>query len=239
MRAGRWGWVGYLSAVAFVAATVTYGASVLGLVGPSEPSESGPMTSRLAAHFAYQREGFVYDQIANWSLTAALLSLGMLVLLLHVGKAFEERVSSALAASLVVTGTTVTAAAQVVYVAATERILYSSQFEEVDVVSLTVLGDVVARVDDYLESLGLILIGLGLVGLVRLSRGTPDWPSGLRLLTVAMASGTIAAAATSLARSDVHDCVLLVVGLLIAPAWTAWLGAALSAASLEHDRGPA
>lgn len=156
------------------------------------------------------------------------MSLGMLVLLWHVTRAFEERVGSALAASLVVTGTTVTAAAQVVYVAATERILYSSQFEEVDVVSLTVVGDAVARIDDYLESLGLILIGLGLVGRVRLSRGTPDWPSGLRLLTVAMASGTIAAAATSLARSDLHDWVLLVVGLLIAPAWTAWLGAVLS-----------
>ena len=49
-----------------------------------------------------------------------------------------------------------------------------------------------------------------------------------------LAIGTFAAAATSLARSDAHDWVLLVVGLLIAPAWTAWLGAVLSRREPEH-----
>ena len=228
MRAGRWGWLGYLSSGAFVVATVTYGAVTLELVGPSEPAESGPLTTRLTEHFAYQREGFVYEQVANWSLVTALLSLGLLTLLAHVAGTFDDRVGSAMATSVVVTGTTVAAAAQVVYLAATERVLYSSQFEAVDVVSLTVVGDAVARVDDYLESLGLVLLALGLLGMARLARSEPDWPSTLRLLTLALAAGTFAAAATSLARSDAHDLVLLVVGLLVAPPWTAWVGVILS-----------
>ena len=234
MRAGRWGWIGYLSCGAFLAATVTYGATTLGLVGPREPTESGPLSSRLAAHFAYQREGFIYDQIANWFLVTALLSMGLLGVLSHATRVFEDRVGSAIAASALAMGATLTAAAQVVYLAGTERVLYSSQFEEVDVVSLTVVGDAVARVDDYLESLGFILLGLGLLGLARLPWRGPTWPSRLRALTVMFAIGTFAAAATSLARSDAHDWVLLVVGLLIAPAWTAWLGALLSRREPEH-----
>jgi len=234
MRAGHWGWIGYLSSVAFVVATVTYGATVLGLVGPSEPTESGPLTTRLAAHFAYQREGFIYEQIANWFLVTALLSLGLLGVLCHATRAFEDRVGSAFAASVLVIGSTFAAAAQVVYLAVTERLLYSSQFEEVDVVMLTVVGDAVARVDDYVESLGFILLGMGLLVFARVSRREPAWPSGLRVLTVALAIGTFAGAATSLARSDAHDWVLLVVGLLIAPAWTAWLGAVLARREPQH-----
>lgn len=235
MRSGRWGWLGYLSSGAFVVATVTYGATALELVGPSEPPETGTLTSRLAAHFAYQREGFVYEQVANWSLVTALLSLGLLLVLCHATGTFEDRVGSGIAASLVVTGTTVAAVAQVVYLAATERLLHSSQFEAVDLVSLTVVGDAVARIDDYVESLGFILLGLGLFGLARLAWREPVWPSGLRLLTVAMVAGTLAAAATSLARSDAHDWVLLAVGLLIAPAWTAWLGVAVSRSGSSAD----
>ena len=228
MRAGRWGWVGYLSAAAFVVATVTYGATTLGVLGPDEPTESGSSQSRLTAHFAYQREGFAFDQVANWALAVALLSLGLLVVLSHVAGTFRDRVSSTLAAGLVLMGTTVAAVAQLVYLGAMERVLYSSQFPTVDVVMLTVDGDAVSRVDDYVESLGYILMGLGLVGLARLAGREPGWPSGLRLLTVLLAVGTFAAAATALARSEAHDWVLLVVGLLVAPAWTAWLGAILT-----------
>ena len=234
MRAGRCGWIGYLSAGAFVAATVTYGATTLGVVGPREPTESGPLSSRLAAHFAYQREGFIYEQIANWFLVTALLSMGLLGVLCHATRVFEDRVGSAIAASVLAMGATLAAAAQVVYLAATERLLYSSQFEEVDVVLLTVVGDAVARVDDYVESLGYILLGLGLLWLARLPRREPTWPSRLRALTVMLAIGTFAAGATSLARSDAHDWVLLVVGVLIAPAWTAWIGAVLSGREPEH-----
>lgn len=236
MRAGRW--LGYLSSGAFVVATLTYGATTLQLVGPSAPAETGPLTTRLAAHFAYQREGFVYEQVANWCLVTALLSLGLLVVLCHATGAFEDRVGSALAATVLVTGTTIAAVAQVVYLAATERLLYSSQFEEVDVVSLTVAGDAVARVDDYVESLGFILLGLGLLGLARLSSTEPHWPSGLPRLTWAFALGTFAAAATSLARSGAHDWVLLVVGLLIAPAWSAWLGAVIPRTEPPQVRRP-
>ena len=239
MRAGHWGWIGYLSSGAFVAATVTYGATVLGVVGPSEPTESGPLNSRLAAHFAYQREGFTYDQIANWFLVTALVSMGLLGVLCHATRVLEDRVGSAIVASVLAMGTTLAAAAQVIYVGATERVLYSSQFEEVDVVLLTVVGDAVARVDDYVESLGMILLGLGLLGLALLPGREPSWPSTLRALTVTVAIGSFAAAATSLARSDAHDWVLLVVGLLLAPAWTAWLGALLSRREpqlIAHDR---
>ena len=50
-----------------------------------------------------------------------------------------------------------------------------------------------------------------------------------------LAIGTFAAGATSLARSDAPtDRVLLVVGMLIAPAWTAWIGAVLSGREPEH-----
>ena len=177
MRAGHGGWIGYVSSGAFVAATVTYGATVLGLVGPSELAESGPLSSRLGAHFAYQRDGFIYDQIANWFLVTALLSMGLLGVLCHVTGVVQERVGSAIVTSILAMGTTLAAAAQVVDLGATERVLYSSQFEEVDVVLLTVTGDAVARVDDYVESLGLILLGLGLLGLARLPRREPAWPS--------------------------------------------------------------
>lgn len=239
MRASHWGWIGYLSSGAFVAATMTYGATTLGLVGPREPTESGPLSSRLAAHLAYQREGFIYEQIANWLFVTALLSMGLLGVLCHATRVFEDRVGGTIAASVLAMGTTVAAVAQLLYLAATERVLYSSQFEEVDVVLLTVVGDAGARVDDYVESLGFILLGLGLLGLTRLPSTEPSWPSKLRALTVMLAIGTFAAAATSLTRSDAHDWVLLVVGLVMAPAWTAWFGAVLSRrepAHIAHSR---
>ena len=99
--------------------TVTYGATTLGVVGPREPTESGPLSSRLAAHFAYQREGFIYEQIANWFLVTALLSMGLLGVLCHATPVFEDRVGSAIAASVLAMGATLAAAAQVVYLAAT------------------------------------------------------------------------------------------------------------------------
>lgn len=227
MRSGRWGWLGYLSAAGFVTATVTYGLTVLGLAGPDEPDEAGDLTTRLAAHFAYQRDGFVFEQVANWAFVGALLSLGMLAVVLHAAGWYQDQLTSRLCATVLLAGSLIAAASQVVYLSAMERLLYSSRFAEVDVVSLTVVADAVNRVDDYLDGLGYVLIGLGLVLLARLESRAATAPPAWRALTVALAVGVFAAAGTSFAASDAHDWVLLVVGLLLAPAWTAWLGVLL------------
>jgi hypothetical protein len=233
MAAGRWRWLGFLSSAAFMAATLTYGATTLGLLGPNEPAGSGELRTRLATHMAFQRDGFAYEQVANWSYVTALLSLGMLVLVMARTGGFGDRLSSGLGAGLVLTGCAIAASAQVIYLGAMERLLYSSQFDDVDVVSLTVQIDAVNRVDDYLENLGYVVIGLGLLTLARLLGAGTSWPRGWRILTVALAVGTFVAAGTSFALSGAQDWVLLAVGLLIAPAWTGWLGVLLGRTAPE------
>jgi len=77
------------------------------------------------------------------------------------------------------------------------------------------------------------VIGLGLLTLARLLGVGTSWPRGWRILTVALAIGTFVAAGTSFALSGAQDWVLLAVGLLIAPAWTGWLGVLLGRTAPE------
>jgi hypothetical protein len=168
--AGRWAWLGYAAGACFVVATVTYAATALGLAGPTVPEYAGDLPGYQGAYLAYRRDGFGYDQVANWTLAAALIALGLLGEVMHQTAGFADRLTSRLTARLLTAGGVVTAVTQVAYLGAIDQILFVSGLPGADPGPLAAVVDAVERTDDYVENLGQILIGFGLVSLARLAR---------------------------------------------------------------------
>jgi hypothetical protein len=75
--------------------------------------------------------------------------------------------------------------------------------------------DVVDRVDDYVENLGLLVMAAGAVAMA--ARATRRWE---RMVDALFVSTVLAVVASSIARSPLNDVVLVALGGLVGPLWT-------------------
>lgn len=228
MPAGRWAWLGILAACGFLVSGVTYALTTLGLAGPTEPAFAGDLDAYLAQYLQYRRRLFVLEQLENWSLASALVALGLLGQVLHTARSFSDRLTSQLAATLLLAGSLLVAATQIYYVGALDRILDASTVREFDAGVLSTMTQAIGRTDDYLENFGFLLMAFALIGIARVSTPKSGWPRAWTVLCVLLAVALLAVVLTSFIASDLNDPLLLVTGVVLAPVWSVWLARRLA-----------
>jgi hypothetical protein len=226
----RWTWLGIVVAICFLVSAATFATTALGLAGPAEPALAGDVDAYLTAYLRYRRDLYPFEQVENWSLAVALVGFGLLGGLLTTTRALTDRMVGYVIGALLVSGSLIAAATQILYLGALERVLTASTSPPFDTATPGTLTAVIDRTDDYLENFGLLLIAAGLAGLVRL--GTRPWS----VLTGLLALSSLGLVFASFAESDLTDPLLLIVGVVLAPAWSVWLGRRLGAPSAGSGR---
>ena len=215
-----WWVVGGLSVLALWASSASYAATTTGLVGPKEPEGGGPIAEYVESYLGYRSQLFAFDQWQNWMLTIALLGIGLLAagLFSRSGRGLSTEPAE-WGASALGSGAVVAAVAQVAYLGAVERTLAVSGIEHFDAGSLATMVDAASRADDYVENLGFLMMAIGLILLAVTRRAWVGHTRAIRIASSVPAIVIVAVIATSFAQSDLAMPTLLVVGLVVAPAW--------------------
>jgi hypothetical protein len=218
-----WTGVGWFTVLALWLSTAVYCATTTGLVGPDEPARADVLGAYMRDYLAYRDELFVFEQVENWSLAAALLAIAALSVGWMATADEPNRARVRLTASALALGSVISAVSQVAYLGAEDRVLAVARLPELDAAALATMIDAIGRTDDYVENLGYLLISAGTAAMAFMEPAS-NWPDRWwGVSCYAMSVGLIVIVVTSFMTVAANDLALLAVGAVLAPAWVLML----------------
>jgi hypothetical protein len=218
-----WTGVGWFTVLALWLSTAVYAATATGLVGPDEPARADDLGAYMRDYLAYRDDLFVFEQVENWSLTAALLAIAALSVGWLATADEPNRARARLTASALALGSVISAVSQVAYLGAEDRVLAVAHLPELDAAALATMIDAIGRTDDYVENLGYLLISAGTAAMAFMEPASIRPDRWWWVFCYAMSVGLIVIVVTSFMTVAANDLVLLAVGAVLAPVWVLML----------------